>query len=71
MDQISKLLTIDRNGVEIDGRRVVAVDEPIAVEHLLEDLHIVRLAIYVERVQADDPAVVRDQSSTYTLAKTT
>jgi hypothetical protein len=69
MSEISKLLVISRNGVEIDGQHVAAVDEPITVEDLDDDLHIVRLAIYVERIQADDPAVARDQSSTYTLLK--
>lgn len=67
--EISKVLVISRNGVEIDGLRVAAVDEPITVEDVDDDFHIVRLALYVERVQADDPAVARDQSSTYTLLK--
>lgn len=59
-----ELLRITGKSVELDGRPLAAVAEPIQVEHLDDELQIVRLALYVETVDAS-PAAIRTETTTY------
>jgi hypothetical protein len=61
------LAVISRDGLTVDGQSLCAADEPIQVEHVADGLHILHVAIYVEKIEAEDPLIHCERSSTYTL----
>jgi hypothetical protein len=69
MESPNSLAVISRKGLTVDGQALCAVDEPVEVEHVADNLHILHVSIYVENIQAEDPLIRRGQSSTYTLMR--
>ncbi|GGU52520.1 hypothetical protein GCM10010274_46810 [Streptomyces lavendofoliae] len=66
---VHRQLSITRQGLTVDSHELCVLDEPITVEHIADDLHVVRVAILVEQVDADDPAFHQDRTTTYSLPR--